>query len=81
MKKIIFSIIVAFAMILGVNATEKNEVTLNFEGGIIHNDYVEYSKVANVQVFKDDNLVVDISNNMVIDLSISLLLKKLKMKL
>ena len=43
MKKIIFSIIVAFAMILGVNATEKNEVTLNFEGGIIHNDYVEYN--------------------------------------
>ena len=69
MKKIIFSIIVAFAMILGVNATEKNEVTLNFEGGIIHNDYVEYSKVANVQVFKDDNLVLDISNNMVIDLN------------
>ena len=56
-------------MVLGVNATEKNEVTLNFEGGIIHNDYVEYSKVANVQVFKDDNLVVDISNNMVIDLN------------
>ena len=69
MKKIIFSIIVAFVMVLGVNATEKNEVTLNFEGGIIHNDYVEYSKVANVQVFKDDNLVVDISNNMVIDLN------------
>ena len=69
MKKIIFSIIVAFAMILEVNATERNEVTLNFEGGIIHNDYVEYSKVANVQVFKDDNLVVDISNNMVIDLN------------
>ena len=69
MKKIIFSIIVPFAMVLGVNATEQNEVTLNFEGGIIHNDYVEYSKVANVQVFKDDNLVVDISNNMVIDLN------------
>lgn len=69
MKKIIFSIIVAFAMVLEVNATERNEVTLNFEGGIIHNDYVEYSKVANVQVFKDDNLVVDISNNMVIDLN------------
>lgn len=69
MKKIIFSIIVAFAMILGVNAAEKNEVTLNFEGGIIHDGYVEYSKVAKVQVFKDDNLVVDISNNMVIDLN------------
>ena len=69
MKKIIFSIIVAFAMVLGVNATEKNEVTLDFKDGIIHDGYVEYSKVANVQVFKDDNLVVDISNNMVIDLN------------
>ncbi len=69
MKKIIFSIIVAFAMILGVNATEKNEVTLNFKNGIIHDGYVEYSKVANIQLFKDDNLVVDISNDMVIDLN------------
>ena len=69
MKKIIFSIIVAFAMILGVNATEKNEVTLNFKNGIIHDGYVEYSKVANIQLFKDDNLVVDISNNMIIDLN------------
>lgn len=69
MKKIIFSIIVAFAMILGVNATEKNEVTLNFKNGIIHDGYVEYSKVANIQLFKDDNLVVDISNKMIIDLN------------
>lgn len=69
MKKIIFSIIVAFAMILGVNATEKNEVTLNFKNGIIHDGYVEYSKAANIQLFKDDNLVVDISNNMIIDLN------------
>lgn len=69
MKKIIFSIIVAFAMILGVNATEKNEVTLNFKNGIIHDGYVEYSKVANIQLFKDNNLVVDISNNMIIDLN------------
>ena len=69
MKKIIFSIIVAFAMILGVNATEKNEVTLNFKNGIIHDGYVEYSEVANIQLFKDDNLVVDISNNMIIDLN------------
>ena len=69
MKKIIFSIIVAFAMILGVNATEKNEVTLNFKNGIIHDGYVEYSKVANIQLFKNGNLVVDISNNMIIDLN------------
>lgn len=69
MKKIIFSIIVAFAMMLGVNATEKNEVTLNFKNGIIHDGYVEYSKVANIQLFKNGNLVVDISNNMIIDLN------------
>ena len=69
MKKIIFSIIVAFAMILGVNATEKNEVTLNFKNGIIHDGYVEYSKVANIQLFKNDNLVVNISNDMIIDLN------------
>ena len=32
----------------------KNKVTLNFEGGIIHDGYVEYSKVAKVQLFKGD---------------------------
>ena len=69
MKKIILTIILAFAVMFNVKALEKNEVTLNFKGGIIHDGYVEYSKVANVQVFKDDNLVVDISNNMVIDLN------------
>lgn len=69
MKKIILTIILAFAVMFNVKALEKNEVTLNFKGGIIHDGYVEYSKVANVQVFKDDNLVVDISDNMVIDLN------------
>ncbi len=69
MKKIILTIILAFAVMFNVKALEKNEVTLNFKGGIIHDGYVEYSKIANVQVFKDDNLVVDISNNMVIDLN------------
>lgn len=69
MKKIILTIILAFAVMFNVKALEKNEVTLNFKGGIIHDGYVEYSNVANVQVFKDDNLVVDISNNMVIDLN------------
>ena len=69
MKKIILTIILAFAVMFNVKALEKNEVTLNFKGGIIHDGYVEYSKIANVQVFKDDNLVTDISNNMVIDLN------------
>ena len=69
MKKIILTIILAFAVMFNVKALEKNEVTLKFKGGIIHDGYVEYSKVANVQLFKDDNLVVDISNNMVIDLN------------
>ena len=69
MKKIILTIILAFAVMFNVKALEKNEVTLKFTGGIIHDGYVEYSNVANVQLFKDDNLVVDISNNIVIDLN------------
>ncbi len=52
-----------------VYASTKNEVTLNFEGGIIHDGYVEYSKIAKLQLFKGDELVVNISNNMVIDLN------------
>ena len=52
-----------------VYASTKNEVTLNFEGGIIHDGYVEYSKIAKVQLFKGEDLVTDISNNMVIDLN------------
>ena len=52
-----------------VYAESKNEVTLNFEGGTIHDGYVEYDKIAKVQLFKGENLVADISNNMVIDLN------------
>ena len=52
-----------------VYAESKNEVTLNFKGGTIHDGYVEYSKIAKVQLFKGENLVADISNNMVIDLN------------
>ncbi len=52
-----------------VYAVDKNEVTLNFEGGIIHDGYVEYSKIGKLQLFKGDELVVDISNNMKIDLN------------
>ena len=52
-----------------VYAESKNEVTLNFEGGTIHDGYVEYSKKAKLQLFKGEDLVVNISNNMVIDLN------------
>ena len=52
-----------------VYAGTKNEVTLNFKGGIIHDGYVEYSKKAKLQLFKGDELVTNISNNMVIDLN------------
>ena len=52
-----------------VYAESKNEVTLNFEGGIIHDGYVEYSKKAKLQLFKGEDLVTNISNNMVIDLN------------
>ena len=52
-----------------VYAESGNEVTLNFEGGIIHDGYVEYSKIGKLQLFKGDELVVNISNNMIIDLN------------
>ncbi len=52
-----------------VYAESKNEVTLNFKGGTIHDGYVEYSKRAKLQLFKGDELVTNISNNMVIDLN------------
>ena len=56
-----------FSLILPITtvyAESKNEVTLNFEGGIIHDGYVEYSKKAKLQLFKGEDLVVNISNNM-----------------
>ena len=52
-----------------VYAETKNEVTLNFDGGTIHDGYVEYSKVAKLQLFKGDELVTNISNDMKIDLN------------
>ena len=58
-----------FAFTTNVFAESKNEVTLNFKGGTIHDGYVEYGKIAKVQLFKGENLVADISNNMVIDLN------------
>ncbi len=52
-----------------VFAETKNEVILNFKGGTIHDGYVEYSEIANLQLFKGEDLVTDISNNMTIDLN------------
>ena len=58
-----------FTFTTNVFAESKNEVTLNFKGGIIHDDYVEYSKIAKVQLFKGDDLVTNITNNMTVDLN------------
>ena len=58
-----------FAFTTNVFAESKNEVTLNFKGGTIHDGYVEYDKKAKVQLFKGEDLVTDISNDMVIDLN------------
>ena len=58
-----------FAFIPNVFAESKNEVKLNFKGGIIHDGYVEYSKIGKLQIFKGDDLVIDISNNMTLDLN------------
>lgn len=50
-------------------AESESVVTLNFEGGVIHDGYVEYNGIGKLQLFKGDDLVADISNNMVIDLN------------
>ncbi len=68
-KILLVFIIGLFTFATNVFAEVKNEVTLNFGNGIIHNDYVEYSDVGKLQLFKGDDLVTDISNNMVIDLN------------
>ena len=66
---LIFFLLVSLIIpITTVYAESKNEVTLNFKGGTIHDGYVEYSEIAKVQLFKGDEVVTDISNNMVIDL-------------
>ena len=51
-----------------VYAETQNEVVLNFEGGILHDGYVEYSQIGKLQLFKGDELVTNISNGMKIDL-------------
>ena len=67
---LIFSLLVSLIIpITTVYAESKNEVTLNFKGGTIHDGYVEYSKKAKLQLFKGEDLVTNISDNMVIDLN------------
>lgn len=73
-KKSVFMFLLMISLIFSlctgsVYAQTKNEVTLNFKDGTIHDGYVEYSKKAKVQLYKGDDLVTDISNNMVIDLN------------
>lgn len=68
-KFLLVLVISIFAFTTNVFAESKNEVTLNFEGGDIHDGYVEYSKIGKLQLFKGDDLVANISNNMVIDLN------------
>ena len=58
-----------FAFTTNVFAESKNEVTLNFKGGTIHDGYVEYSKIGKLQLFKGDELVTNISNYMTVDLN------------
>lgn len=58
-----------FAFTGNVFAESKNEVKLNFDGGIIRDGYIEYSKIGKIQLFKGDDLVINITNNMVVDLN------------
>ena len=71
LKKILLTFIFGLLLLVpNVNAEDvKNEVTLNFNSGVIHDGYVEYSGIGKIQLFKNDELVIDISNNMVIDLN------------
>ena len=68
-KFLLVFVISIFTFATNVFAEDKNEVTLNFVDGDIHDGYVEYSKIGKLQLFKGDDLVADISNNMTIDLN------------
>ena len=71
-KNIIFGVLlvlISFLFVTNVKAESKNEVKLNFKKGTVYDGYVEYDKIAKLQLFKGDDLVVNIENNMVIDLN------------
>ena len=61
-------VLISFLFITNVKAENGNEVTLNFENGVIHDDYVEYENTGKIQLLKDGSIVANISNNMKIDL-------------
>lgn len=54
-----------------VCAETENEVTLNFEDGIIHDGYVEYTDIGKIQLFKDNEIVSNLYNDMKIDLGLA----------
>lgn len=68
-KLLLVLLISLCTFIINVNADTKNEVTLNFEEGTIHDGYVDYDKIGNIQLLKNGTLVGNISNNMKIDLN------------
>ncbi len=68
-KLLLVLLISLCTFVINVNADTKNEVTLNFEEGTIHDGYVDYDKIGNIQLFKNGTLISDISNNMKIDLN------------
>lgn len=70
LSKLLLALVVGMSLVsTNVFADNKNEVTLNFAEGVIHDGYVEYTNVGKIQLFKGEDLVDDISNNMVIDLN------------
>ena len=66
----IITLMIAIVTNNNVYATsEKNEVTLKFDGGIVRDGYVEYSQIGKLQLFRGDELVTNIDNEMKIDLN------------
>ena len=66
----IITLMIAIVTNNDVYATsEKNEVTLKFDGGIVRDGYVEYSQIGKLQLFRGDELVTNIDNEMKIDLN------------
>ena len=49
-------------------AESEDVVTLNFDGGDVHDGYVEYSEIGKLQLFKGNELVTNISSGMEINL-------------
>ena len=69
LSKLMVFVISVFAFVTGVNATEKNEVTLKFSGANEYDGYVQYDNVGKIQLFKGEELVTNIHDGIVIDLN------------